>query len=195
MFDGAEDAGYGFEGEGLLAGLCGERLHHATRSVSAGLGRRAVRIQDVDEIGSARRPCIMDRHDLVEASGRRRIQRKGSGGRHAVGTASHIGNDDLVAGAVHLGERGLRSHRTAISIFLGRYMAETARNYQYDGCVQVMAKTPSTTRRKMISTIPIRIRAPVAAAPASAGMPRRLAAAATIRRMTIHFNMGNPQAG
>ena len=42
------------------------------------------------------------------------------------------------------------------------------------------------TSRKMISTMPMRMRAPVAAAPANAGMPSRLAAAAIIRRITIH---------
>jgi hypothetical protein len=49
-------------------------------------------------------------------------------------------------------------------------MAETAVDYQWNAGLgaHVTANRPSTTRRKMISTMPMRMRAPVAAAPASA---------------------------
>jgi hypothetical protein len=47
----------------------------------------------------------VDRHDLVEARRRIGIERDGRGRRDAIGAAAHVGNDDLVAEPVHLGER------------------------------------------------------------------------------------------
>ena len=56
-------------------------------------------------MGRARRPRIVDRHDLVELGRGIGIERDRRGRRDAVGAAAHVGNDDLVAEPVHLGER------------------------------------------------------------------------------------------
>ena len=55
MLLGVEDAGDGLEGEDLLAGLGGQRLHDAAHAVAAGLRHRAVGIEDLDVVGGARR--------------------------------------------------------------------------------------------------------------------------------------------
>ena len=109
----------GLEGEGLLAGLGGERLDDAAHAVAAGLRAGAVRIQDVDVVGGARRARIMDRHDLVEPGRGIGVQRNGGRRRHLIGTAAHVGNDDLVADAVHLGERGGACHGSQFRVRFG----------------------------------------------------------------------------
>ena len=49
--------------------------------------------------------------------------------RHPVGTAAHVGNDDLVAEPVHLEEWGV-GHRSRLSVAVSAYMADMGRNCQ-----------------------------------------------------------------
>jgi hypothetical protein len=52
----------------------------------------------------------VDRHDLIEFRRRVCIERDGCAGRDTVGVAAHIGNDDVVAEPVHLGEGCCAGH-------------------------------------------------------------------------------------
>ena len=134
MFLGRENAGDGLEGEQLAAGLGRQRLHDAAHAVAAGLRHRAVGVDDLDVVLGARRPAIVDRHDLVEL--RRRIggERHRRGRRDAIRAAAHVGDDDVVAEPVHLGEGGCAGHEARVSAVFRRYMAERTANYQYGNC-------------------------------------------------------------
>lgn len=130
MLLGAKHAGQRLKHETLLPGLGAERLHHAAHPVAAGLGERAVGVDDFDIAEGAGSARVVDRHDLIEPRRRITAQRDCDGGRHPVGTAAHVGDDNLVAEPVHLEKRHAahagRSHRR----LLRPYMAELTRNCQ-----------------------------------------------------------------
>ena len=125
-----QNAGDGLEGEQPLAGFGGERLHDAAHAVAAGLRRRAVGVQYVNEVIGAGRARIVDRHHLVELCRRVGVERYRRLTGHARGRAAHIGDDDLVAEPVHLGELHPCGHRGCLPHSVGRYMAEQPGNYQ-----------------------------------------------------------------
>src|SRR5690606_38777298 len=122
VLDRVDDAGERLEGKNLLVGLGGQRRDDAAGAVAAGLRQRAVRIYDLDIKICACETRIVDRHDLIEMRGRIGGKRNRGVRRNAIHATTHIGNNDLVADAVHLGKGSGRTH--------GRYMAETTRNYQ-----------------------------------------------------------------
>src|SRR5690606_39368266 len=87
-----------------------KRLDAATHAVATGLGGRAVGIEDGDEVLRSSRARVVDRHDLVEPRRRIGVERDRCLGRHAIGATAHVGNDDLVAEAVHPGKGRALAH-------------------------------------------------------------------------------------
>ena len=87
---------------------------------------------------------IVDRHDLVELGRGIGIDGDRRRRRHAIGTAAHVGNDDLVAEPVHLGERRRRAQfrlrEMRMSVWCA-YMAETAGNCQRRRALERQATT------------------------------------------------------
>ena len=77
-------------------------------AVAAGARFAAVRIVDQD---AGIEPLALRRsdfHELVEGNGL--VERDGGLRRDIVRTAAHVGNDDLVAGTIHLEKGYIRSH-------------------------------------------------------------------------------------
>ena len=110
VLGGVEDAGDRLEGEILAPRLGGEGGDHAAHAVAAGLRPAAVGIDDLDIVLRARRPRVVNRHDLVEMRRRVGRQRQRRRRRAAARAAAHVGDDDLVADPVHAGEGDALAH-------------------------------------------------------------------------------------
>src|SRR5690606_2821066 len=106
------------KGESLSAGLGGERLYDAARTVAASLRFRTITIDDGDIVVGSCGTWIVNRHDLIEGGFAVACKMDRGFRRNPVRAAAHVGNDDLIAEPVHLGEGCPGGHNYRGSVFL-----------------------------------------------------------------------------